>query len=59
MTLPRRADIGAAMITHRTEHAWLQVVEGHVVRKTADVQFGGVMTVGIAATGEHSTRAVR
>ena len=54
MTPPRRANIGAAMITHRTEHAWLQVVEGHVVQKADDVQFGVVMTVRIAATDEYS-----
>jgi hypothetical protein len=37
MVQPWRADIGAAMITHCADHAWLQVVEDHVIRKTADV----------------------
>jgi hypothetical protein len=41
------------MIARCAEHAWLQVVEGHVIRKTADVQFGVVMTVWIAAADEH------
>jgi hypothetical protein len=34
--LPRRPDVGAAMIAHRAKHAWLWVVEGHVIRKTAE-----------------------
>jgi hypothetical protein len=46
------------MIAHCAEHAWLQVVEGHVIRKTADVQFGVVMTARIAATDEHSVSTV-
>jgi len=41
------------MIAHRAEHAWLLVVEGHVIRKTADVQFVVVMTGRIAAEDEH------
>jgi hypothetical protein len=53
-TVPRRVDVGAAMIAQRAEHAWLQVVEGHFIRKTADVQFGIVITVRIAATDEHA-----
>ena len=36
------------MITHCADHAWLQVVEDHVIRKTADVQFGVMMTARIA-----------
>jgi hypothetical protein len=42
------------MIAHCADHAWLRVVEDHVVRKTADVQFGVMMTARIAATDEHS-----
>ena len=38
------------MIAHGAEHARLEVAEGHVIRKTADVQFGIAMTVRIAAT---------
>jgi hypothetical protein len=46
------------MIAPCAERAWLQVVEGHVIRKTADVQFGVVMTARIAATDEHSVSTV-
>jgi hypothetical protein len=46
------------MIAHCADHAWLQVVEGHVIRKTADVQFGIVMTARIAATDKHSVSTV-
>jgi hypothetical protein len=35
------------------DHAWLQVVEDHVIRKTADVRFGVMMTARIAATDQH------
>jgi hypothetical protein len=38
------------MIAHGAEHTWLQVVKGYVIRKAADVQFGVVITVRIAAT---------
>ena len=41
------------MIAHCAEHTWLQVAKGHVIRKTADVQFGVVITVRIAAIDEH------
>jgi len=37
------------MIARCAEHAWLHVVEGHVIQKTADIQFGTVMTARIAA----------
>jgi hypothetical protein len=37
---------------------WLQVVEDHVIRKTADVQFGVMMTVRIAATDEQPASTV-
>jgi hypothetical protein len=37
------------MITHCADHAWLYVVGDHVIRKTADVQFGVMMTARIAA----------
>src|SRR5258705_375680 len=40
------------MIARCAEHAWPQVVEGHVIRKTVDVQFGVAMTVWIAAAAE-------
>ena len=46
------------MIAHGAEHARLRVVEGHVIRKTADVQFGVVMTARIAATDEHTVSTV-
>ena len=41
------------MIAHGAEHTWLQVVKGYVIRKAADVQFGVVITVRIAATDEY------
>jgi hypothetical protein len=41
------------MIAHCAEHAGLQVVEGHVIWKTADVQFGVAITIRISATDEH------
>jgi hypothetical protein len=41
------------MITPCADHAWLQIVEDHVIRKTADAQFGVMMTARIAATDEH------
>jgi hypothetical protein len=53
MMQSRRADVGAAMIAHSSEHASLQVVEGHFIRKTASVQFGVVMTARIAAADDH------
>ena len=34
------------------------MVEGHIIRKTADIQFGVEMTVRIAATDEHSVSTV-
>jgi hypothetical protein len=43
---------------HCADHAWLQVVEDHVIRKTADVQFGVMMTVRIAATDEQPASTV-
>ena len=46
------------MIAHCADHAWLQVVEGHVIRETTDVQFGIVMTARIAATDKHSVSTV-
>jgi hypothetical protein len=53
MMQPRRANVGATVIAYCAEHAGLQVVEGHVIRKTADVQFGVVITIRIAASDEH------
>ena len=50
---PGWANVGAAMIAHGAEHARLEVAEGHVIRKTADVQFGIAMTVRIAANDKH------
>jgi hypothetical protein len=38
------------MTTHCADHAWLQVVEDRVIRETADVQFGVMMTARIGAT---------
>jgi hypothetical protein len=46
------------MITPCADHAWLQVVEDHVIRKTADVQFGVMMTARIAATDEQPASTV-
>lgn len=46
------------MIAHRAKHAWLQVAEGHIIRKTADIQFGIAMTVRIAANDKHMVSAV-
>ena len=46
------------MIAHCADHAWLRVVEDHVVRKTADVQFGVMMTARIAATDEQPASTV-
>ena len=46
------------MIAHGAEHARLEVAEGHVIRKTADVQFGIAMTVRIAANDKHMFSAV-
>jgi hypothetical protein len=59
MVQPRRADVGAAMIAHCAEHAWLQVVEGHFIRKTASVQFGVVVTARIAAADHMSLPRLR
>jgi hypothetical protein len=46
------------MIAHCADHAWLRVVEDHVIRKTADVQFGVMMTALIAATDEQPASTV-
>jgi hypothetical protein len=46
------------MIAHCADHAWLRVVEDHVIRKTADVQFGVMMTARIAATDEQPASTV-
>jgi hypothetical protein len=53
MMQPGRANVGAAMIAHRAEHPPLQLPKGHVVGEPADVQFGVVVTVRIAAIDEH------
>ncbi len=53
-TVPRRADVSAAMIAHGAEHAWLQISKGHVVRKAAGVDLSVVMTVRIAAVDDHA-----
>jgi len=50
---PRGANAGAAMIAHCAEHPWLQIAKGHVVGEPANVQFGVVMTVWIAANDKH------
>ena len=41
------------MIAHCTEHPPLQLSKGHVVGEPADVHFGVVITVRIAAIDEH------
>jgi hypothetical protein len=41
------------MIAHGAKHAWLQIPKGNVVGEPADVQFGVVITVRIAAIDEH------
>ena len=41
------------MIAHGAEHPPLQLPKGHVVGEPADVQFGVVITVRIAAIDEH------
>ena len=41
------------MTAHCAEHPWLQVSKGHVVGKTADIHFGVVMAVRIAANDKH------
>ena len=41
------------MVAHGAEHAWLEVVEGQLIRKPADVQFGIMIAVRIAAVDEH------
>jgi hypothetical protein len=41
------------MIAHGAKHPALQISKGHVVWKSADVQFGVVMTARIAAVDEH------
>jgi len=53
MMQPGRANVGAAMIAHGAEHPRLQLPKGHVVGELADVQFGVVITVRIAAIDEH------
>ena len=58
MLQPRGPNVGAAVIADRAEHAWLQLVVGHSIWKTADVQFGVVMTAGITAADEHTVSAV-
>ena len=58
MMQPRRAHVGAAMVAHGAEHPRLQIPKGHAVGKTADVHFGVVITVGIAAIDEHMFSAV-
>ena len=58
MMQPGRANVGAAMIAHGAEHPPLQLHKGHVVGEPADVQFGVVITVRIAAIDEHMFSAV-
>ena len=53
MMQPGRANVGAAMIAHRAEHPPLRLPKDHVVGEPADVQFGVVVTVRIAAIDEH------
>jgi len=58
MMQPGRANVGAAMIAHGAEHPPLQLPKGHVVGEPADVQFGVVITVRIAATEKHAVSTV-
>ena len=46
------------MVAHCAEHPGLQISIGHVVGKAADVQFGVVMAVWIAAIDEHMVSTV-
>src|SRR5216683_776140 len=54
-TVPRRADVSAAMIAHGAKHPGLQISKGHVVGKAASVDLGVVVTVRIAAVDEHAS----
>jgi hypothetical protein len=49
-TVPRRADVSAAMIAHGAKHSRLQIPKGHVVRKAAGVDLGVVVAVRISAS---------
>ena len=51
--LPRRADVGAAMIAHGAKHPGLQISKGHVVGKAASVDLS-VVVIRIAAVDEHA-----
>jgi hypothetical protein len=46
------------MIAHGAEHPRLQIAKGHAVGETADVQFGVVITVRIAANDKRMFSAV-
>jgi hypothetical protein len=52
MLQPGRANVGAAMIAHGAKHPPLQLPKGQVGGEPADVQFGVVITVRIAAIDE-------
>jgi hypothetical protein len=53
MMQPGRANVGAAVIALGAEHPWLQIAECHAVGEPADVQFGVVGAIRIAAIDEH------
>jgi len=53
-TVPRRADVGAAVVADGAEHQRLQITEGHVVRQAAGVDLSVVVTVRIAAVDDHA-----
>jgi hypothetical protein len=55
--LPRRADVGAAMIAHGAKHPRLKIPESHGVRKAARVDLDIASTGRIAATDEHVVSA--
>src|SRR5258705_6513413 len=55
MMQPGRANVGAAVIAPGAGHPPLQLPKGHVVGEPADVQFGVVITVRIAAIDEHGS----
>jgi hypothetical protein len=53
-TMPRRADVSAAMIAHGAKHPGLQIAKSRIVGKAAGVDLGVVVAVRIAAGDEHA-----
>jgi hypothetical protein len=58
MMQPGRANVGAAVVAHGAEHPRLHIAKGHAVGEAADVQFGVVITVRIAANDKRMFSAV-